>query len=307
MRIAILECSTKSSSDAHMRQSQILKQYFRKKGDECDIYDIKDMVNAIDEKFDIIIKSYSTFYEDYNSEITICNNNKHNARFYFITNEYTIQASNVLNKTNKNGVNWNIITNFDKKAITNTKFWKNKYSLNLNCLFYNIKECQNKKYKVCYYGTYRKDRKKYFKKYFVSKNIILSTSPKSVKKFMKDGCIFKPCKRFIWGHKKDTLGLFKYSLYIEDEWIHNNFHNLADRFYEAMSNQTVTLFDKSCIHTLENSELKDKNYKDFIIDSFEEIEQRDYDKDWEKQKLWLDELQKQKENVLEEIYRIITC
>lgn len=181
-----------------------------------------------------------------------------------------------------------------------------KKSINLNVLFYQPKQKQEKKYNICYYGTYRKNRKKYFKKYFVSKDFILSTSPKSIKKFIKDGCLFTPCKRFVWGKQKDTLGLFKYTLYIEDEWIHTNFHNLADRFYEALSNETVVLFDKSCKHTLLNSELKNTNYESFLIDSLDDIKNRDYKEDLEKQKQWLQIVSEEKEKVLKKISDILT-
>lgn len=303
--ICILECvANDNCSDAHVRQAKILKKYLVEQGHRCDIAYIDDMFKFVKNKYDIIIKSYSTFYENYEKEIELCLNNKDNAKFFFLTNEYTIQSSNVLCKTRKAGCKWNIIANFDTKTITN-KMWQKKYFVNLNCLFYEPKEEQNKKYKVCYYGTYRKNRRKYFKKYFTSKDFVLSTSPKSVKKFSKDECVFKPCKRFIWGKQKDTLGLFEYSLYIEDEWIHNNFHNLADRFYEAMSNKTVTLFDVTCKHTLSKSELKNFAYSEFIINSYDEIIQRNYEQDWNKQSQWLNMLARNKQKTLEQIESIL--
>lgn len=305
MKIAIIECVTKSNSkDAHVRQAIFIKDYLLKNGYKCEIL-YKDTINKyINKKYDIIIKSYSTFYENYQAEIDFCINNKDNAIFYFMTNEYTIQQSNVMNRTYKNGCIWNIITNFDVKKITG-KNWKTKNFVNFNALFYQPKEKQQKKYNICYYGTYRKDRVKYFKKYFVSKDFILSTSPKSIKKFAKDDCIFTPCKRFVWGNKKDTLGLFKYSLYIEDEWIHNNFHNLADRFYEALSNETVILFDKSCKHTLECSELKNVDYSSFLINSYDEILNRNYEKDLKIQKEWIKIVEKEKQKAFEQLENII--
>lgn len=306
MKIAIIECVMNSNNrDAHVRQAIFLKDYLIKQGHQCQILYIDTIDKYINEKFDVIIKSYSTFYENYQAEIDLCTNNKDNAIFYFITNEYTIQQSNVMNRTYKNGCNWNIIANFEINKITG-KHWKNKYSVNLNALFYQSKEKQEKKYNVCYYGTYRKDRKKSFQKYFVSKDFILSTSPKSVKKFVKDNCIFTPCKRFVWGKTKDTLGLFKYTLYIEDEWIHSNFHNLADRFYEALSNETIILFDKSCKHTLEHSELKNVDYSMFLINSYDEILNRDYQKDLKIQKEWIKTVEQEKQKAFKRLEEIIT-
>lgn len=305
MYIAILECVSKSScSDAHVRQAIFIKEHFEKLGHFCKILYIDTMLAYVNEKFDIIIKSYSTFYENYDAEIKLCINNKDNAKFFFITNEYTIQASNVLNKTSKAGCVWNIIANFNIDKITG-RHWKNKYFVNLNVLFYQPKLIQDKKYLICYYGTYRQNRRKYFQKYFKSSKFILSTSPKSVKKFVKDGCVFTPCKRFVWGRNKDTLGLFKYTLYIEDEWIHSNFHNLADRFYEALSNKTVVLFDKSCLHTLQCSELRNLDFNDFIINSYEDIFNRNYNVDLKKQQKWVELIETEKAKTYKQLEKII--
>lgn len=305
MRIAIVECIMESNcQDAHIRQAVFIKDYLVKKGHEVVILYIDTINRYINEKYDVIIKSYSTFYENYEAEIKLYTNNKDNARFYFFTNEYTIQSSNVLNKSNKNGCKWNIVVNFEVEKIKG-KHWYDKYSVNFNCLFYQPKQKQNKKYEICYFGTYRKDRQKYFKKYFTDKKFILSCSPKSIKKFIKDGCIFTSCKRFVWGKTKDTLGLFKYTLYIEDEYIHNNFNNLSDRFYEALSNDVVILFDRSCINTLSKSEIKDTNYSDFIIDSLEDVKKRDYEQDLKKQREWIKIVEAKKENTFKEIENII--
>ena len=305
MKIAIVECVMKSNSkDAHVRQAEFIRDDFIKLGHTCEILYINTLGKNVNNKYDVIIKSYSTFYENYKAELELYKNNKDNARFFFITNEYTIQASNVLNKSAKEGCKWNIIANFNKDKITG-KIWYKKFSVNLNCLFYNKKTVKQKKYNVCYYGTYRKNRRKYFQKYFTSKDFILSTSPKSIKKFIKDDCKFTPCKRFDWNKLSDTLGLFSFTLYIEDEWIHQNFHNLADRFYEALSNETVILFDKSCIHTLQNSELKNENYKDFLIDSYEEITKRNYNTDLQEQKKWIKIIEAEKQKTFKQLEEII--
>ena len=80
---------------------------------------------------------------------------------------------------------------------------------------------------------------------------------------------------------------------------------MADRFYEALSNETIILFDKSCIHTLQNSELKNVNYKDFLIDSYEEITKRNYNTDLQKQKKWIEIIEAEKQKTFKQLEEII--
>jgi hypothetical protein len=176
----------------------------------------------------------------------------------------------------------------------------------MNALFYQpAKKIPPKKYDVCYYGTYRRDRSKYFKKYFTDERFYLSTSNRNFKKFKSIGCKFTPISKLTWSRTGyDTLGYFKYSLYIEDEHTHNVFNNLADRFYEALSNNTIILFDESCINTLKKSEIE--NYEDFIITSFKDITKRNYEADLEKQKLWIPTITAEKQKALQYIEKVIT-
>lgn len=301
MKICILESASfsKSCIDAHVRQCVYIRDFLKQQGHTVDLFFTDDMPKVRTKDYDIIIKSYGSFYEDYKNIARICEINPQ-AHLFWLTNEYDLRAGNAFQKlAYARGADQ--IANFKSECIQ----YKKHYFVNLNALFYQPKELQEKKYKICYFGTYRKDRAEYFKKYFTSEDFFLSSSPKNFKKFASLGCKFKPCNKFVWGGKKDTLGNFKYSLYIEDRYTHKVFNNLADRFYEALSNQTVTLFDKSCINTLKQSELKDCNYQDFIINSPEDVNSRDYAEDWKKQSEWIDIVEKQKREALEKIETIL--
>lgn len=303
MKIVFLECVNKSinMSDAHVRNCIELKKYLESKGHIVDIeYNTTSMFN-MKKDYDVIIVSYASFYCNHKDIKRIIENNKQ-AKLYWLTNEYDLSPNGTINKIfRERGAD--IIANFDKSA-SKIKTFKKHHFLNINLLLLQENEVQKKKYDICYYGTFRRDRKEYFKKYINSPDFILSTSPKNFKKFKAIGCNFKSIGKMKWGEKKSTLGLFKYSLYIEDKYTHDNFNNLANRFYEALSNGTVILFDKSCINTLEKSEISEFDYKRFIIDRID-ISTRNWEEDLKEQQKWKKYLFDCKERMLEEFETII--
>lgn len=304
MKILFLECVSKSenSIDAHVRNCYLLQEYLKTKEHICDLEFNNTMNKNHKTDYDVIIVSYASFYCNFEEMKRIMKNNK-KARLYWITNEYDLLPNGSLYKLFKER-NAEIIANFESSA-SKIKVFKRHHMLNLNLLFFQQKEEQNKKYSICYYGTFRKNRTKYFKKYINNKEFYLSSSSKNFKKFKSIGCNFKPIKKMKWGENKDTLGLFKYSLYIEDEYTHNNFNNLANRFYEALSNDTVVLFDRSCINTLKKSEIAKFDYSDFIIDDLKNINDRDYIKDVKKQNEWKQYIEDCRRKMLEEFEEII--
>jgi hypothetical protein len=233
--------------------------------------------------YDALIVSYASFYANYNGICRVIDRNA-KAKLYWLTNEYNLQINGSVYKKLRER-NYEIIANHLADGNT-MRAWSKFHTLNLNALFYEPTANNVKKYGICYFGTYRCGRDRYFRKFFTDKRLFLSSSDKNFKKFMSVGCKFQPCRKFVWG-KQNTLGAFKYSLYLEDEFTNKNYSHLADRFYEALSSETVTLFDSSIKHTLENSEIKDCDYEQFFIESLDDVEKFDYKRAWLIQKEWI--------------------
>jgi hypothetical protein len=126
-----------------------------------------------------------------------------------------------------------------------------------------------KKYDGIYWGAFREDRKEYFKKYLQSE-MYLSTSSKSREKFYEFGCRPHYLKPIDWSNP--IVDYFRYTLYIEDKWIHTNFHNIANRWYEAGIHNNVIFFDENCWNTISKSNIKDVFDKYFLVSSYEELQ-----------------------------------
>jgi hypothetical protein len=308
MKIAIIEVYPNKTMniskmiDAHLRNSVIISKEL-----DADLLCIEsDFIKALKNKYDVLILGYASGYAPFKLIRRLIENNL-NAKKYVISNEYNIVPS-------VGGFHpYDLIANYDKiKSKGNTI--KNFYTLNLNLLLCRYSnELINKKYDCIYYGTFRVNRSKYFKKY-LQKDIYLSTSDKNFKQYKNIGCNPNWVKKLSWEQKKETLNLFKYSLYIEDEYTHKVFNNLANRWYEAGFCNNVVFFDANCWNTIRKSEIGyfEDQIKDYIVTDYDSLQEKinycnqDFNKHLAIQKSWrLNEMQLRKE-MIDELKRIIT-
>tara|TARA_R110000823_G_scaffold113525_1_gene235543 strand:+ start:409 stop:1344 length:936 start_codon:yes stop_codon:yes gene_type:complete len=306
MNIAIVEIypnkkiDFSNAIDAHLRNSIIISKFLK-----CDLLCTeKDFKNSFNKKYDILILGYAARYAPFKTISKLVEKNP-NAIKIVLSNEYNIDP--LLSSFN----NCILIANFD--SIIKTPRIKKQYFLNLNLLFSKKpNEFKEKKYDCIYYGTFRINRSEYFKKY-LKENIYLSTSPKNFKKFKHIGCTPKLITKLNWQEKKETLNLFKYQLYIEDEHTHNNFNNLANRYYEAGFCNNVVFFDVNCRNTIDKSELSyyKEQVEDYIVKDYEDLQNKikecnkDFDKHLAIQKSWRMNEVTARTNMLKELKNII--
>ena len=182
-----------------------------------------------------------------------------NAKLFYITNEYNLGEPLVLWSTvKKTGRKYDVIANHEasiSKVVG--KYVENWNILNLNSLITEPKS-KSVEYefftyprdKCVYYGSFRKNRAKYFSKYFNS-DIVISTHAKNKERFGEIGISGPFVDRIDWAG--EGLSFFRTSLYIEDEKTHKNYNFLANRFYEAINYDVFPLFDKSCLNTIKLS------------------------------------------------------
>lgn len=175
-------------------------------------------------------------------------------RVAWVNNEYQVSPNSEYARLFKDFDNL-LISNVENKQANKGKGFNDFLPINLNVLLLDCKKRPLfKKYDLVYYGTYRPDRRIYLQKYFYESEFYISSSQKNIRKFNQlSGCNAKFCDKLNWEQGRETLNLFKYSLYLEDEFTHNNFNYLANRFYEALMCNVVLLFDISCRNTLEKS------------------------------------------------------
>jgi hypothetical protein len=255
-KIAIIETSPISVNpiDAHMRNSIALKNEFG-----WDLITKPEDLKTT--HYDVIIISYASFYMD---KLLMKYIQKSEAKLFWMTNEYNLSPNGSIHKELKKR-NSEAISNFEGTVSGCSK----NNIVNLNTLLMPKKQSINKgSEELIYYGTYRPDREIYFKKYF-NEDIYLSTSPKNMKRFKR---ILEQSPKYIgkmsWQAQRETLRLFKKSLYIEDVKTHTKYNHLSNRFYEAIACGSLPVFDENCKNTIKKS-----NYpidKDTIIRSTKE-------------------------------------
>jgi hypothetical protein len=269
--------------------------------------DLKRNINTI---YDVVILGFGSPSTEINITKNIINNSK---KAIFISGEYEQQTSPPLWYSNKN---YDVVKNYESlgklAGKTNGRILKT-YELNLNLLIAKEpNQLSEKKYDCVYYGRWREDRAKYFKKY-IQNGMYLSTSTKNMKKFKHAGCNPKYLDTISWEERKETLNLFRYSLYIEDEYTHNVFNNLANRWYEAGFCNNVVFFDVNCWNTIRKSEIAyfEEQIKDYIVSSHDELQAKieycnqDFERHLAIQKGWRLNQMVLRQDMINELKRII--
>jgi hypothetical protein len=265
MKVLLVETSPLGINDVtvHVRNSMVLSNYLNSKY-ECRLVCDDTGIPNINEQFDFIIFISATFYFKHDRFLELIHNQK-KCKIGWITNEFELFQQNFLKQ---HGTDF-IIANFEEHGVKKAHKYSKFLLTNLNALQAKQRNDKiNKVYNTCYYGTYRKYRDPYFKKYLIN-DMILSTSGKNIKKFQLLGCDCLLTDKFSWKTNEETLNLFHSTLYIEDTKTHSLFNHLANRWFESLFCNTACFFDKSCKNTIE----KDVFYIDpfFIVDSYDEI------------------------------------
>lgn len=307
----ILECTESWGSpiDAHNRNSLALVHDLK-----CDLVcgTCEDgMRTSIPEsylyclrkKYNALAFSYASHYINYIHYPKFVNANP-KAQIFWIVNEYNL--THPFSFLKKMGIPLSeivLITNVEKDE--RAKDYKRSILLNLNLLLARTpNHITQKKYGIVYYGTFRTDRVKYFKRY-LQEGVVVSSSKKNLAKWKGIGCKARFVDKFQWPNKQETLNNFKFSLYIEDEFTHRNYNFLANRFYEALFCNCVLMFDRSCANTLKRSQLEVP--EDFLVSTHKEL--MDKTKSLEKdlsaalkvQQGWLDGVLAQRQQLLSDI------
>jgi|TARA_R110002051_G_scaffold319330_1_gene403216 hypothetical protein len=278
---------------------------------EADFYYNTKMLS--NKEYDIIIFGFGSIASEINKTSDFVLNSKVK-KIYWLVGEYEQSMNPSLyyscKKTNKN---FETIQNFDIEYKSFGKLNINKHFLNLNLLIAKkANDLIAKKYECVYYSRWRPNRAKYLKEY-LKEDIYFSSDAKNFKQHKHIGCNPKWIKKLSWENKKETLSLFKYSLYLEDEKTHNVFNNLANRYYEAGFCNNVVFFDVNCRNTIDKSELSyyKEQVEDYIVESYEDLQSKikecnkDFDKHLAIQKGWRMNEATARADMLEELKNII--
>lgn len=286
-----IEVDFSKTSVAHARNSVILAHMI---GADLITGD-KDIHLTDGVKYDNIICSYASPYMKYKTLIQVVRDNP-DAKLWWFVNDHDLEDNillrNVLKETlGKRKIN--MICNNSRQGYRGwvlrkkirdenrnilgllDDFIVEWHTLNLNAMIYSYNipyEWSHKTRNSIYYGTMRKWRLDDLIEY-QHPTLTLSATPKAQKKFIDNGvtkCNFMD--KLSWQRGHERLKNFKFSLYVEDIHTHDNYAHMANRFYEALMFNVVTLFDAKCINTINDSNFTiDEKY---IVSDSESFNQR---------------------------------
>lgn len=266
MKILLVETApikTNNGVSVHIRNAIIINNYFIEKGYDCRLVSTEEEIVDTHEQFDFIIYIYATFYFPFQRFIELMDNQS-NCKIGWLTNDFELFANDFL----RDRIDF-MIASFEEWGVKTAHKHSHYLMTNLNSLISMERNKEiYKKYDVCYYGTYRKYRDKYFEKYLHG-DLIASITKKNLKKFRFLNCSCYVTDKFAWIEGKETLNLFRSSLYIEDTKTHKLFCYMANRFFESLYCNCAVFFDESCNETIKKDVYQIDEY--FIIDGYDEL------------------------------------
>ena len=282
----------------HWQNAKIIQNHLISLNDEVDlIWSYPTVNDDIKSDYDVIVFTHASHYAftDYKWL-----EQSPNAKLYYITNEYNLGEPRTLWMAAKTGRKYTVIANHEGKISKVVRKYTSDWLItNLNVLIYNpITNIIGNPNGCIYYGSFRKDRSDYFKKY-LNENILLSTHSKNISKFRDAGATSEIIKRIDWS--KDGIADYEFSLYIEDVRNHENYNHLANRFYEALNYNVTPLFGKECQKTIDLSGYPINNY--YVINSSNEIEGKSGLRSPDE---WYIKAKEEKQSVLQHLTEILT-
>jgi len=267
----------KNAFNLHLRNSLILKDMFN-----ADLVTLPKHLEPLRDKvYDKILFVHASAYAKANHFVRFIVENSPKADLYYLVNDYYLGEPHALWALCRDyGYKFTCIANHQPEASKvvqkNVKEW---HVVNLNCIIYeSLPKRKNKaglffdapehQYNLIYFGAFRTGRVPYFKKYF-DIDFPVSTSKKNIEKFERAGIYALWMPRLNWWGTGNTLYDYRFSFYIEDEATHIHYSQLGNRFYEALSYGTPSIFDKSCQNTIDKSGYHINPV--LIVDSREEL------------------------------------
>jgi hypothetical protein len=313
MRIALLDIKVGTKIGSNFTAVNMRNMLLLQKELGADFYYSTDQLINNNKEYNVFIFGFAGLNSEIEKQVEFVSKSL-KSKYFWLIGEYEQGTNNppLFYCSKRNNKKFTTIQNFDNKK--NRGLQLNTHILNLNLLIAKKpNELINKKYDCIYYGRWREDRADYFKKY-IQDGLYLSTSTKNMKKFKHEGCNPKYLDTISWEDKKETLNLFRYSLYIEDKYTHKVFNNLANRWYEAGFCNNVVFFDVNCWNTIRKSEIGiyEEQIKNYIVtDKFDLKEKIDYcNQDFQKhlaiQKTWRMGEMLLRNNMINELKNIIT-
>lgn len=262
--------------------------------------------------YDIIIAGFTSNRSDIEGLKFFYNNNPA-AKCFVLCSEYEQNRAMGNHYSHRP---FSIIRNFEGKSDlieSDKELVLADFFLNINLLIARQQNSYSpKKYDCVYYGRWRAARAKYLSNY--SPSFFLSTSNKNKVLFHNAGCkpisYIEPLK---WDYRREQLNLFRYSLYVEDEYTHTHYNCLANRWYEAGFCNNVVFFDNNCVNTIRKSEIGEyyEEIKEYVVSDCEELKtkidncNKNFNKHLEIQKKWRKNELNLRKNMIEELKNIL--